>query len=1591
MADVAALGFSIDTSQVDRGAVSLGKLGGAADRAAQAQGRFTDASGRLREANGRFVAGAGQSAAAATNMGAAVDGVTKRLLQFVSVAAAINITRQIIQTADAYANLQGKLRLVAGETGNVGEITEQVYQISQRTYASLDATGTLVARTTRALVSSGTAQEVALQKSLQLSEAINNAFLVSGATAQESSNAVIQLSQGLAAGALRGEEFNSIAENGSRITQALAEYLGVTTGELRAMAAEGRLTAEVVSNALLSSFEKLSEEAAKMPVTVGRAMTLLENSVTMLIGQMDQASNGTAGLAGVIRDVALAIDIVRPMLLGLVELWAKDASTTDDATSSSMKIAEALQKVTLAVVLAKNVIDVLVDGFKAMVEFGIAGAEALIGTFSDLVDLVPQLIDAFKNPGNIGDNLANVVAEGLGRAEQRFDEFINRGADVGRDFQDAFSKNVEDVSRAFDFLLVPLKEIPESLRPVPQGFENVSAAAGKTEQEITKLANAQKAMADLLTSLRGELGPVEKVWATYAKALSDAEAIGQKLLKLGVDESKVQKDVAEAVKLAAAARERELAALRARQGAPGKLLGDMQQELRLLSMTTKERNKAVSVLRAEQAMREALDESIKASAKFGAGEEDAMMATAAAMGEAIDKATELDSVLSQLEDHGMDPLLKAIRTVGDALEDAFSQAGPPTEEMLEYMKRLQEGMGFLGAQMLQKSVAGLNDMANAMGGLFDEGSRGQKKMQQAAAALTVVQAALASVEGVRAIIKQGTEGDVYSAFARMGAMAAAVAPLIAAIGGAIPLFGGGGGASSQSAEAQQGRQGTGTVLGDAEAKSESILNAMEITADATSELVGINRGMLRALQTLESGINSASGMIARGGATVDVGNLDSGGLLGLPTLGLANMIFGGRQELIDQGIVIMGGALSDLINDITVGAYNTIRTDGGWFSSDDVDTNVTDITDKFGEQFQMIIASITNTVREGALALGILPAEIEAALAAFRVEEIKISLKDLSAEEQQAELQAVFSSIFDGLAGSVVPFIEQFQQLGEGLGETLVRVATSVQVTQEAMLQLGFALDQTDPETFAQIAVGLIEMTGGIDEFISSMQSFVSNFAPDSHKFAVAQDQITRAFAQFGLTIPATREGMWELMQSLDATTEEGREQIAMLLRLSGHANTYYDMLEDRAEEAANAAEEAAERAAEAAREMLDAMEAYGATVRGINEQLYATSGATEFRQALNAINADYAEQVRTLQEQARAAGMAHANTDDLNAALLLQSRRVAQLVRELEDSARSQADALGLTPLALIDSEIAALSESERLAAEEAQRLGDSLRRVGQISSDVASAMLGDFSPLSGTAKADYALRALQDGAIGLDAALQAGRGAYSSGRDFDAFFRQAVQIAENARQDEPESVGESVSFAMRELLKDQAALQAAAQAETQRIGAYDLAQTIADLSSVQGVDYETILSGLGIDLETFLSRLGFTDDTQLGQLITQLQAEQDSEQEWYEQNLTADGRGIIDAINGLGGRPLNPEMPAGKEDWGGYTNAKSQEEVDERKALRDEVALLRGTVERLLPMIANSTAATAGNTRDMRDQRGAAILEDERNHTRGNWNNAK
>lgn len=405
--------------------------------------------------------------------------------------------------------------------------------------------------------------------------------------------------------------------------------------------------------------------------------------------------------------------------------------------------------------------------------------------------------------------------------------------------------------------------------------------------------------------------------------------------------------------------------------------------------------------------------------------------------------------------------------------------------------------------------------------------------------------------------------------------------------------------------ARQAAQGTGTVLGSIDAKSESIRRAVEGSESGIGQLVGINQNMLRALQTLQAGISGASTMVARGygglsmpggfsrsfsGSDFDLTN----GIMPIfdETLGAAfdffdgafdilsfgsfdlgdalGSVFGGSRKVKDLGIQFFGATLDEMIRGwrdgdryLTAQAYASIEEDGGWFGSDDRWDDFQRLGPEAENQISLVFAGIRESVTAGAEALGMADGEINRALSRFRVATQKISLEDLSAEEQAAELEAVFSKIFDQAAGAVVPYLDDFQQAGEGLGETLSRVANQTLVTQEAVNRLGIQFSDLAGRDLVVASERLMDAAGGVEQFITSMQGFIGNFASEAQKFELAYSDINRALAQSNLQLPTTRDGYYDLLQAQNGATAAGAENIATLLRLQGVADDYYTFLED--------------------------------------------------------------------------------------------------------------------------------------------------------------------------------------------------------------------------------------------------------------------------------------------------------------------------------------------------------------------------------------------------------------------------------------------
>jgi tape measure domain-containing protein len=201
--------------------------------------------------------------------------------------------RQLIQTADAYSGIVAKLKLVSGSTQEFAAAQSQLFEISQRNMTPLAETVQLYSRLATSMRDLGRSQK----DTLAITDLVGKTIRISGADASSAAAGILQFSQAIGSGVLRGDEFNSMMENAPRLAKALADGLNVPIGSLREMAAQGELTADKVVNAILSQSEAIKREYTTMPVTVSGAFQQIQNALTAYVGQTDQANGASKELA----------------------------------------------------------------------------------------------------------------------------------------------------------------------------------------------------------------------------------------------------------------------------------------------------------------------------------------------------------------------------------------------------------------------------------------------------------------------------------------------------------------------------------------------------------------------------------------------------------------------------------------------------------------------------------------------------------------------------------------------------------------------------------------------------------------------------------------------------------------------------------------------------------------------------------------------------------------------------------------------------------------------------------------------------------------------------------------------------------------------------------------------------------------------------------------------------------------------------------------------------------------------------------------------------------------------------------------------
>ncbi|WP_268798029.1 tape measure protein [Pseudomonas huanghezhanensis] len=199
------------------------------------------------------------------------------------VGAATAVFSEYTKASDSVKKMDAQLRLATQSQTEFNIAQSATREIATRSQAPLADVVTLYSRLSPALSAMGRDQG----DTLKVIDAVTQSLRISGATTSETSSTITQFSQALGSGVLRGEEFNSIAENSPRLLRAMAEGFKVPIGQLRVMAAAGQLTSEAITQVVIDALPQLQKEAAILPETVGGAFTVMGDKITLALGSVD--------------------------------------------------------------------------------------------------------------------------------------------------------------------------------------------------------------------------------------------------------------------------------------------------------------------------------------------------------------------------------------------------------------------------------------------------------------------------------------------------------------------------------------------------------------------------------------------------------------------------------------------------------------------------------------------------------------------------------------------------------------------------------------------------------------------------------------------------------------------------------------------------------------------------------------------------------------------------------------------------------------------------------------------------------------------------------------------------------------------------------------------------------------------------------------------------------------------------------------------------------------------------------------------------------------------------------------------------------
>lgn len=260
------------------------------------------------------------------------NGLLSTIKKIAVAAGGIAGINKVLNISDELASTKARLNLLVDDGGSVDVLEQKIMASAQRSRSAYFDTASAVAKLG---LNAGNAFNGDMDQVIAFMEQVNKQFVIGGATAQEQSNAMIQLTQAMAAGALRGEELNSILDGAPGIARAIEKYMGIAEGSIKTVAQEGKVTAEVVKNAMFAMADETNAKFDSMPKTWAQIWAGMKNQALSMFApiltKINQIGNSTKfqkvttglinGLAAVANVASSALDILIAIASVFVDNW----------------------------------------------------------------------------------------------------------------------------------------------------------------------------------------------------------------------------------------------------------------------------------------------------------------------------------------------------------------------------------------------------------------------------------------------------------------------------------------------------------------------------------------------------------------------------------------------------------------------------------------------------------------------------------------------------------------------------------------------------------------------------------------------------------------------------------------------------------------------------------------------------------------------------------------------------------------------------------------------------------------------------------------------------------------------------------------------------------------------------------------------------------------------------------------------------------------------------------------------------------------------------------------------------------------------